>query len=210
MAIKFIVYEGKINMKKLLRNSLMIGAAVLGIGSFGTIAEAATTTPTPSTSTATANITPGTITIGTTVPGFDFGTVASSANDITYTSASETGDLEVFNPGNASGYTVTVADSPFTATGGGTLTDEKLAFNDSVTTPTAPVDTDNFSTPPVLTKTLSITSAPATILSAPAGTGVGDFKTTYSAKDATLSVPAGNIGGSYSSTLPWTLNNAPA
>mgnify|MGYP003365055085 CR=1 FL=1 len=197
-------------MKKLLRNSLMIGAAVLGIGSFGTIAEAATTTPTPSTSTATADITPGTITIGSTVPGFDFGTVASSANDATYTSASEVGNLEVLDPGNASGYTVTVADSPFTATGGGTLTGEKLDFNDSVTNPTTAVDADNVSTIPVLTKSLNVTSAPATILSAAAGSGVGDFKTTYAPTDATLSVPAGNIGGSYSSTLTWTLNNAPA
>jgi len=196
-------------MKKLLRNSLMLGAAFLGIGSFEGVAQAATTA-TPSTSTATADITPGTITIGSTVPGFGFGTVASSANDVTYTSATETGDLEVFNPGNASGYTVTLADSPFTATGGGTLTGEKLVFTDSVATPTTAVDADNVSTIPVLSKTLSVTGAPATILSAPAGGGVGDFKTTYDPTDAALSVPAGNIGGSYSSTLTWTLNNAPA
>jgi len=195
-------------MKKILKSSLLVGAAVLGMGSIG-VAQAATTT-TPSTSVATADLTPGTITIGSTVPGFGFGTVASSADDVTYTSTTETGTLSLSDPGNASGYSVTVADTPFTATGGGTLIGAKLDFADTETNPLTTADADNVSTAPTFTGTLDVSTAPATVLDAALGKGVGAYSAAYEPTDASLMVPAGNIGGSYTSTLTWTLSNAPS
>ncbi|HIY91797.1 WxL domain-containing protein [Companilactobacillus sp. HBUAS56275] len=196
-------------MKKLVRNSMLVGAAVLGIGSLGGVAKAADTPAAPVTSTATADITPGTITLDS-APGFQFGTVAASANDISYTSTSSSGVLGIADAGSGTGYTVTVAASPFTATGGATLKNAQLSLDNKETTPIKADDADNVSTPPALVANLSLSSSPVTVVNAAAGSGVGAYTGTYGATDAALKVPAGNIGGSYSSTLTWTLSNAPA
>lgn len=199
-------------MKKLVRNSMLVGAAVLGIGSLGTVAQAATTpaSPVPSTSsTATADITPGKITLSS-APSFQFGTVAASANDISYTSTSTSGSLNIADAGTGTGYTVTVAASPFTATGGATLKNAQLSLDNKETDPIKADDVDNVSTPPTLVAKLSLSSSPVTVVSAAAGSGVGAYTGKYGSTDASLKVPAGNIGGSYSSTLTWTLANAPA
>lgn len=199
-------------MKKLVRNSMLVGAAVLGIGSLGTVAQAATTpaSPVPSTSsTATADITPGKITLSS-APSFQFGTVAASANDISYTSTSTSGSLDIADAGTGTGYTVTVAASPFTATGGAALKNTNLLLDNKETDPIKAVDADNVSTPPALAAKLSLSSSPVTVVSAAAGKGVGAYTGTYGSTDASLKVPAGNIGGTYSSTLTWTLGNAPA
>lgn len=198
-------------MKKLVRNSMLVGAAVLGIGSLGAVAQAATT-PAPSvTSTSTADITPGKITLSS-APSFQFGTVAASANDISYTSTSTSGILDIADAGTGTGtgYTVTVAASPFTATGGATLKNAQLLLDNKETDPIKADDVDNVSTPPTLVANLSLSSSPVTVVSAAAGSGVGAYTGTYGSTDASLKVPAGNIGGSYSSTLTWTLANAPA
>ncbi|GEP25299.1 WxL domain-containing protein [Lentilactobacillus diolivorans] len=199
-------------MKKLVRNSMLVGAVVLGIGSLGTVAQAATTpaSPVPSTSsTATADITPGKITLSS-APSFQFGTVAASANDISYKSTSTSGSLDIADAGTGTGYTVTVAASPFTATGGAGLKNAQLLLDNKETDPIKADDVDNVSTPPTLVAKLSLSSSPVTVVSAAAGKGVGAYTGTYGSTDASLEVPAGNIGGSYSSTLTWTLGNAPA
>lgn len=188
---------------------MLVGAAVLGIGSLGTVAQAATTPASPVTSTATADITPGTITLSS-APSFQFGTVAASANDISYTSTSTSGSLDIADAGTGTGYTVTVAASPFTATGGAALKNTNLLLDNKETDPIKAVDADNVSTPPALAAKLSLSSSPVTVVSAAAGKGVGAYTGTYGSTDASLKVPAGNIGGSYSSTLTWTLGNAPA
>lgn len=200
-------------MKRLLRNSLYIGAALLGLGSLGasTLVTKAATTPTTSTTpeTASATLTPGTIMIKS-APSIAFGTVASSADDTSYTSTSFTSALQVANPGEPTGWSLTLADSPFTtaATGGLTLKGAALSLTD--TTPVTADDSDNVSSLPTFTGSTSVTSVPATILNAPAGGGVGSFTAKFGSADATLRVPAGNIGGSYTSNLTWTLSNAPA
>lgn len=199
-------------MKKLVRNSMLVGAVVLGIGSLGTVAQAATTpaSPVPSTSsTTTADITPGKITLSS-APSFQFGTVAASANDISYTSTSTSGKLDIADAGTGTGYTVTVEASPFTATGGAELKNAQLSLDNKETDPIKADDVDNVSTPPTLVAKLSLSSSPVTVVSAAAGKGVGAYTGTYGSTDASLKVPAGNIGGSYSSTLTWTLGNAPA
>lgn len=192
-------------MKRLLKNSLYIGA--------GTLVTKAATTPTTTTTpgTASATLTPGTIAIKS-APSIAFGTVASSADDTTYASTSFTSGLQVANPGEPTGWSVTLADSPFTTatTGGVTLKGAALSLADSVTGPVTADDTDNVSTLPTFTGTTPISSAPTTILNAAAGDGVGSFTAKYDATDAALRVPAGNIGGSYTSDLTWTLSNAPA
>ena len=202
-------------MKKLLRNSLYIGAAILGIGSLGAggiVTKAATTPPTPTTTSASATLTPGTITIST-APGITFGTVNSSADDANYTSTGFSAPLEVADQGQATGWSVSLADNGFTSstTGGPTLTDAKLTVGSSTAAPTvSATDKDNTSTPPTITSPLAVSSAPATVFNASAGQGVGTFEATYGPGDANLYVPAGDVGGSYSSTLTWTLSNAPA
>ncbi|KRL65838.1 coaggregation promoting factor [Lentilactobacillus diolivorans DSM 14421] len=191
---------------------MLVGAVVLGIGSLGTVAQAATTpaSPVPSTSsTATADITPGKITLSS-APSFQFGTVAASANDISYKSTSTSGSLDIADAGTGTGYTVTVAASPFTATGGAGLKNAQLLLDNKETDPIKADDVDNVSTPPTLVAKLSLSSSPVTVVSAAAGKGVGAYTGTYGSTDASLEVPAGNIGGSYSSTLTWTLGNAPA
>ena len=191
---------------------MLVGAVVLGIGSLGTVAQAATTpaSPVPSTSsTTTADITPGKITLSS-APSFQFGTVAASANDISYTSTSTSGILNIADAGTGTGYTVTVEASPFTATGGAELKNAQLLLDNKETDPIKADDVDNVSTPPTLVAKLSLSSSPVTVVSAAAGKGVGAYTGTYGSTDASLKVPAGNIGGSYSSTLTWTLGNAPA
>lgn len=202
-------------MKKLLRNSLLIGAAFLGLGSVGVgglvVKAADAPAPTTTPASATTTITPGTITIKS-APSIEFGTVNSSANDIKYTSTNFSSGLQVANPGQATGWSVTVSGTPFTtgATNGTTLKGAVLDLADTETTPVTADDADNVSTLPTFTASTPITSAPAIVLNAAAGQGVGAFTAKYGNNDASLSVPAGNIGGSYTSTLSWTLTNAPS
>lgn len=209
--------EGKI-MKKILRNSLLVGAALLGIGSFGfeSISTKAATTPATTTSKAGAVITPGTISLdsvpgatasGVATPGIDFGTVPSSAGDVTYKSTAIASDLHVTNPGQGTGWSVSVADSPFTD-GTNTLKNAQFSFTDASAVKADA--TDNVSTLPTFSGSVLVSSAPVTVLNAATGTGVGAYTASYGATDASLLVPAGNIGGSYSSTLTWTLSDAPA
>lgn len=207
-------------MKKILKNSLFIGAALLGVGSLGAgglVAKAADTTSSvtpgpPTTTSATATLTPGTITIKS-APGIAFGTVASSADDTNYTSTTFSAPLTVADQGQATGWTVTLADSAFasTTTGGPTLTNAKLTVGNSAKAPAVTAaDADNTSAAPLLTSPLSVSGTPATVFKAGAGQGVGTYGATYGSGDANLYVPAGDIGGSYTSTLTWTLSNAPA
>ncbi|MBL3530465.1 WxL domain-containing protein [Companilactobacillus zhachilii] len=202
-------------MKQILKNSLLVGAAFLGLGSLGLggyVAKAATT-PTSSTTpaTASATLTPGTITIKS-APSISFGTVDSSADDTSYASTAFSNSLQVANPGEPTGWTVSLSDTPFTdgTTGGATLKGASLSLDDSDATPVKADDADNVSTAPKFTSSATISSAPVTILDAAAGEGVGSFTTSYNGGDATLKVPAGNIGGSYTSQLSWTLTNAPS
>ena len=215
-------YEGEYLMKKILKNSMLIGAAVLGVasvaGSSYVVKAAGTPTQTSLSSSATANLQPGTIQL-LTVPNIDFGTVKSSANDVTYESSTFSSGLEVANPGEPTGWNVVVSspgfamgtptDTPTTAVGQ-TLLGAKLSIKDSVESPVHAVDADNVSVAPVFTSSIPITTAPAPVLNAPADTGVGAFMASFNNSDASLSVPAGNIGGSYSAILDWTLSNAPA
>lgn len=198
-------------MKKLVRNSMLVGAAVLGIGLSGAVAQAATTTSpaTTVTSRATADITPGTVTLSS-APSFQFGTVAASANDITYTSSSTSGALKFADDGTGAGYTITVAASQFATSSGTALKNSQLLLGNKETNPIKADDVDNVSTPPTAVTPITVTGSPVTVVTAAAGSGVGAYTGTYGSTDATLKVPAGNIGGSYSSTLTWTLANAPA
>jgi hypothetical protein len=205
-------------MKKLLRNSLFIGAALLGVSSLGAgITTKAATTATPLTSDASADITPGTITLDTvpgggssTTSGILFGTVAADAGDTTYKSTQISSDLHVTDSGNGSGWAVTVADSPFTDTAGDTLKGAVLSLDDSANPAIKADATDNVSALPTFTADTTLSASPSTVLSAAPKAGVGAYTTTYNGTDASLAVPAGNIGGSYSSTLTWTLSNAPS
>ena len=185
-------------MKKLLKNSLLISAAILGIGSVGAggiVAKAATTTAPPETSTSTADLTPGTITLdsvpggstSTTTPGgIDFGTVASSASDATYKSTSISSDLHVTNPGEPTGWSVSVADSAFSNATGGSLKGAVLSLADSKSPALTADASDNVSTLPTFSPTLSLSTAPVTVVDAAAGDGIGAYTATYNPTDASL------------------------
>lgn len=204
-----------------------VAAALTGLGlASTTTANAADTTTTSNPEThATVKLTAGT--------GTDGSVTLVSAPSITFATSelkgasaeaapTVSGNLIVNNAGGADGWNVSVTASPMTATNASTqktntLTGGTYTMNFAPTaikssTDTA-ADTNNSSTKPTATPAAidtgtDTTGKASTILSAGAGDGVGTWDGGFSATN--LTVPASAIEGSYSSTLTWALNNAPA
>ena len=47
-------------------------------------------------------------------------------------------------------------------------------------------------------------------MDAEANEGIGKFTSKYATNEVSLLIPAGNAAGAYTSTLTWTLGNAPS
>ncbi|WP_334329925.1 WxL domain-containing protein [Companilactobacillus sp. HBUAS59699] len=203
-------------MKKLIKGTAVLGAIALGAASTILTAGAATTTesnPAPVTSTSDATITQtGSLALDN-VPAISFGSQNYALGKTTYASTSIS-PLHVTNPGFASGWNVSVAQTtPFTDTATGstsTLKGSTLTIDSTTTDPITPDDSTNVSTPPTYVTPVTLSSTAAEVESAAAGGGVGAYTTQYAANEASLYVPAGNLPGSYQSTLTWTLSDAPA
>ncbi|MFC6323561.1 WxL domain-containing protein [Companilactobacillus baiquanensis] len=143
-------------------------------------------------------------------PDISFGTQNLDVSKTTYTNSTFDSTLHVTNPGFPSGWAVTLSDTPFTSTGSTTSTTLKGAAL-SLTDPTLTADdSTNQSTPPTANASVDVSSSAALVADAGLGDGIGAYTGTYASGDASLYVPAGNIGGSYTSTLTWTLSDAPA
>jgi len=212
-------------MKNLIKGTAILGAIALGAAS--TLVTAAADTTTPSTYTtyssgvpAAASPAPYTTTSDATLtttqtlsleqtPTISFGTQQYSLSKQTYTPTSIT-PLQVANPGFSSGWTLTVAASPFTdATTKSTLSGSVFTIDPTTSELTADDSTDVSPMPTYITPvTLSTTASK--IETAAAGAGVGGYTTAYKSADASLYVPAGNLPGAYTSTVTWTLADAPS
>lgn len=145
-------------------------------------------------------------------PGIEFGSQPISASGATYTATGFTdkGDtLQVTNPGFDSGWTVYASASDFTTTpdaDGKTKTLKGAVLSLAAGEVAAPNAHSDAATPTAIT----FNNKGQAVLSATDGTqGVGINKDTFTAKKATLDVPAGNTEGDYTANLTWTLTNAP-
>ncbi|AYM03907.1 WxL domain-containing protein [Levilactobacillus yiduensis] len=201
-----------------------VAAALTGLGLASTTTANADSTD-PTTTNATVNLTAGTGTDGSvtlvSAPSISF--KDSTLNGSAATAAATlTGNLIVNNAGGADGWGVTVSASPMKATNattnkvstlkGGAYT---LSFAPSAiksTTDTSADDTNKSTVPSSTDAKIDTgddtTGSGTTILTAAAGDGVGTWNGGVKASD--LTVPASAIEGSYTSTLTWALNNAPA
>lgn len=140
-------------------------------------------------------------------PTINLGEHTNDIASATYKAETVTDLVEVKNPGNTSGWHVGVSATAFqTGTNSSTLRGAALTFEKGTV---AAVDNNNASNPPATTgMTLNTDSQP--ILSADAEEGIGIFDLSHTTDQVSLLVPAGNAAGAYSSTLTWTLNNAPS
>lgn len=144
------------------------------------------------------------------VPNIDFGSNATpnGSTDLSVQAAKVDSDLEVANDGIASGWNVQVMNSAFTdSAANNSLYGAKLSF---AAAGVAPANADNASPKPAMSAvSLSGDGQNQLVLSAPVKGGLGIWDTEYALSDFKLSVPAGQLPGSYVSNLTWQLSNAP-
>lgn len=124
-----------------------------------------------------------------------------------YTAMTSSGPLEVSNPGLATGWNVQLKNTPFTDAAGDSLDGAVLSLgNASVEA----ANTGNPSAEPMASnQTLSGGGINQVVLNAVAKGGLGIWDADYSPAKISLSVPAGQIAGDYSSTLTWQLSDTP-
>ncbi|MFD1418654.1 WxL domain-containing protein [Companilactobacillus keshanensis] len=206
-------------MIKFVKGFAALGALALALPAGLITAKAATTGSTAVTTTTASSPSPlakstdvglqqtGSLALDS-APNISFGTQPLAVGKTTYTSSTFDSTLHVTNPGFPSGWSVSVADSGFAdATSKAPLKGATL----SLEAPTiAADDSTNQSTPPTTVSPIAVSSAASTVVDATAGEGIGAYTGTFASGDASLYVPAGNIGGSYTSTLTWSLLDAPA
>lgn len=197
-------------MKRGLRVGLLGSAAVLlSLGGLVQPALAAGDTVKPATTTATAELTAGDGTVALTqTPDIDFGQHAAPNGSAkgAFTAKTVSAPIEVNDPGIGKGWNLQVSNTAFTdATSGAQLQGAQLGLGVGAVKAT---NADNPSTAPTGQKvTLNGDSQNQTILTAPNKGGLGTWQTTYQPADVTLTVPAGQLAGKYSSTLTWQLGN---
>ncbi|WP_125565358.1 WxL domain-containing protein [Companilactobacillus insicii] len=205
-------------MKKLIKGTAVLGAIALGAVSTVLTVAADTTTspetsPAPQTSASDATILQtGSLALDK-VPTISFGSQNYSVGKTTYASTAISA-LHVTNPGFASGWNVTVAQTtPFKDTASGsalTLKGATLSLDSTTTDPITADDSTNVSAAPSYITPLTLSSTAVQVESAAAGAGVGAYTTQYANNEASLYVPAGNLPAAYESTLTWTLSDAPS
>lgn len=197
-------------MKKLIKVTSLLSAVVLGAVSTGVgVANAADITADNNTTTATVGLeddADAKIQL-TKAPSFDFGSEKIGGDPMDLKINSVDDPITVVNPGKNSGWNVTVKGSNFVGSDGTTeLKGALLTLNGVV----SPADTGNQSVAPT-TGSVVVSDQDAPIFTAAANAGLGTWLNTYTAGDnsANLHIPAGNTAGSYTSTLTWTLADAP-
>lgn len=198
-----------------------VAAAFAGLGLVSTTtANAATADPT--TTQASVDLTAGTGTSGAvtlvSAPSIKFTAADALNGSATTAAATVNGKLVVKNAGATTGWNVTLAASPMTATDANESTKTNTLTGGLYTLSTTPkadvTGTDtNTSTAPD-SKTVEVntgsdtTGSASPIMSAAAGAGVGTWDGGLAS--TSLAVPSSAVEGSYTSTLTWALNNAPA
>ncbi|PRO93804.1 WxL domain-containing protein [Lactiplantibacillus pentosus] len=138
-------------------------------------------------------------------PALDIGTVTIDNTTQTKTADTVTGSVKVTNPGNTDGWSVQVAGSKF-LNGSQELRGAALTFKNASVTADDEANASKNPTAPDVT----VNESNQMILGAVANEGIGKFTSAYAKTDVSLLVPAGNSAGAYTSTLTWTLGNAPS
>jgi len=211
-------------MTRRLKVSLLSSLAILGLGvGFASAlpAAAATTATSSSSGSSSATTTENTTTSADfttdpnaavsmdSAPNISFGSnpAPNGKTNGSYVGVSADNPLEVSNPGVPTGWSIQLKNTPFTDTTGDTLEGAVLSLGDSTV---AAANTGNPSAVPTASSTpLDGGSANQIVLSAPAKGGLGVWDATYVPNKISLSVPAGQLGGDYTSTLTWQLSVTP-
>ncbi|GEO75301.1 hypothetical protein FD30_GL000625 [Levilactobacillus namurensis DSM 19117] len=206
-------------MKRRLRTILLTGAAalVLGLSGLAVPALADTTTTTSSSSTPTTsqsttasetftNPTDASISLDSAPSiGFAGAITPNTKSNESYTATSADNPVEVSNQGLGSGYNVQVANSAFTNAAGNTLGGAVLSLG---APEVAAANTGNPSAAPVASAvTLKGDGTNSLLLDAPVNGGLGVFDADLDLADVTLAVPAGQLPGTYTSNLTFTLGD---
>ncbi|BDZ29863.1 WxL domain-containing protein [Lactiplantibacillus sp. WILCCON 0030] len=183
-------------------------AAILGVATLLAVPVVGQAAEVQSGDTTTANVTltqdPDNKVVKLThAPNIDFGAQPIGTSSLTLHSQTIDDDLVVENPGLGAGWTVNVSATPFTD-GSKTLADTKFNLAAGSVTP---VESNSSAKPNSMEVTLLTSEQP--IFVADRNAGIGAWKTTYASDQASLNIPAGNVAGSYTSTLTWSLTNAP-
>ncbi|WP_125590916.1 WxL domain-containing protein [Companilactobacillus jidongensis] len=220
-------------MKKLIKGTAVLGAIALGVGSTLVTVAAATTDTTTTTTPTTSYTAPGTVpaaaspapqtttsdaTLTTTqmlslddVPTISFGSQLYSVSKQNYTPLKLSSDLKLTNPGFSTGWSLDVSATPFSGTTSGTsLKGAALTIATPTDTPITADDSSNVSTLPTYKNGVTLSTSAVNLEDAAAGTGVGAYTTSYALADFSLYVPAGNLQGAYTSTVTWSLSDAPS
>ncbi|WP_246215589.1 WxL domain-containing protein [Listeria valentina] len=149
------------------------------------------------------------------VPNFLFGEVEISGSTLTLPDLNSNPLVQVTdNRGSGAGWTLKLSATPFINNEDETkqLTGTTLSIGGITPEAVDETNTSTAPTPSAQTYGVSDTSA-KTLLRAGADAGMGSwkgkFKTSDGANSVSLTIPAGNKIGSYTSTLTWSLANAP-
>lgn len=149
------------------------------------------------------------------VPNFLFGEVEISGSTLTLPDLNTNPLVQVTdNRGSGAGWTLKLSATPFINNEDETkqLTGTTLSIGGITPEAVDETNTSTAPTPSAQTYGVSDTSA-KTLLRAGADAGMGSwkgkFKTSDGANSVSLTIPAGNKVGSYTSTITWSLANAP-
>lgn len=210
--------------RKLMKATLLCGVAALALGIGAVPAYAVTTDTSSSDSDSSSSVGPISQTTTTTAefdtsstaaialdsaPNIGFGANATPNGkiDMTYNATTADNPVEVSNPGLPSGWNVQVKNTPFTDAGGDTLKGAVLSLGEP---DIAAANTGNPSTAPTASAfKLDGTGTNELIYSAVAKGGLGIWDANYGLAEVSLAVPAGQLGGVYTSTMTWQLNDTP-
>ncbi|WP_395322446.1 WxL domain-containing protein [Levilactobacillus parabrevis] len=210
--------------RKLMKKAaLLSGVAALALG-IGAVPAFAATTDTSSSASDSSSSGPTSQTTATTAefdtspnatialdsaPNIGFGANATPNGklDMTYNATTADNPVEVSNPGLPSGWNVQVKNTAFTDPAGDILKGAVLSLGEP---DIEAANTGNPSTAPTASAfKLDGTGTNAVIYSAVAKGGLGIWDANYGLAEISLAVPAGQLGGTYTSTMTWQLNDTP-
>jgi len=210
--------------RKLMKKAaLLSGVAALALG-IGAVPAFAATTDTSSSASDSSSSGPTSQTTATTAefdtspnatialdsaPNIGFGANATPNGklDMTYNATTADNPVEVSNPGLPSGWNVQVKNTAFTDAAGDILKGAVLSLGEP---DIAAANTGKPSTAPTAAAfKLDGTGTNAVVYSAAAKGGLGIWDANYGLAEISLAVPAGQLGGTYTSTMTWQLNDTP-
>lgn len=205
-------------MTKKTLQLIATAALVAGFALPAITANADTAASTSSSTTAKVTLDPADTTTGaggielTSVPNIDFSNHKLDGTNLDLSGTTDK-QVQVVNPGIASGWHIQVSNSPMQNADGATL----MASTMTLTGGDANISTENkdgngaqdLSGKPTFNN-LSLNTEKSDnidVASAAAGEGLGTWDMAYT--NAKMAVNARNVAGAYTSTLTWTLTNAP-